>query len=211
MLRTTDLVPAVVAYSETINDQYHNNSFEWKTLSRNAIYLIWWDVRVWGKRQHAHHLPYLIQLPSFCLAEVFACMSKRDSFLFNNTNYDFWSIFTFNNKYSNPDTLVSYLTASIRLFCRMSSINSWILKLNSKQLWEQGHISIKLDQLYLSNCIVFRLRDKTSLKWKHRLQGIFPQTHSGSVTMVKTQVNDWIQQPGEKRTQLNPASYFHFP
>lgn len=43
----------------------------------------------------------------------------------------------------NNNVKVSYRTASMRLFCRMSSINSWILKLNSKQLWEQDSIWTK--------------------------------------------------------------------
>lgn len=33
------------------------------------------DMCIWRKSQHAHHLPNLIQLSTFCLAEVLSCMS----------------------------------------------------------------------------------------------------------------------------------------
>lgn len=73
---------------------------------------------------------------------------------------------------------ISYLTASIRLFCLMSSINSWILKLNSKQLWKQGHISTKLNKL------TFKLhRFQAMTKRKMKCKPMKTQTTRNITTM----------------------------
>lgn len=92
-------------------------------------YLVWRDVCIRWECKHTHYLPNLIQLPPFCLTEVFPCMSNKETHTICFT--DFFSTSIFKQKLHLS---VYYLTASIRLFCLISSINSWILRLNSRQL-----------------------------------------------------------------------------
>lgn len=61
--------------SDQIINKYNCIHVHIYTGQEDRCYLVRGDVCIWWEGQHAHHLPNLIQLPTFCLAEVFPCMS----------------------------------------------------------------------------------------------------------------------------------------
>lgn len=64
----------ITAISSSSPDETKQNLY-CKCLFSETSYPVGRDMCIWRKGQHAHHLPNLIQLSTFCLAEVLPCMS----------------------------------------------------------------------------------------------------------------------------------------